>query len=400
MDARSASFPVGASATIAELEGPSPHALLDRLREQEPVSWLPVLGGWLVTRRALVLDVMRDADTFTVDDPRFSTAQVVGPSMLSLDGAEHARHRAPFARPFRLEAVRERFGTVVEELCDGLLDRIADREGADLRTTLSGPLSVATMAVALGLDDLPPEVPLEWYRAIVAEVTDISAGRHPSGEGEASFGELERALMPVLDREPGSSLLAGAARGPDGLAPREVVANAAVLLFGGIETTDGMIANALQHVLSNDDAVAALRAEPSRAADAVEESLRLEPAAAVLDRYTTEETELDGVRLGERELVRVSLSAANRDPEVFAEPHRFALERPDARLHTTFAQGPHVCLGMHLARLEARVALTRVLDRLPDVQLDPDHESAPEGLVFRKPPELHVRWRPGSPVIP
>ena len=89
VDARSAAFPVGASATIAELEGPEPHELLDRLREREPVSWLPVLDGWLVTRRDLALAVMRNAETFTVDDPRFSTAQVVGPSMLSLDGAEH-----------------------------------------------------------------------------------------------------------------------------------------------------------------------------------------------------------------------------------------------------------------------------------------------------------------------
>ena len=399
VDARSASFPVGASATIAELEGADPTPLLDRLREREPVSWLPVLEGWLVTRRDLALSVMRDAQTFTVDDPRFSTAQVVGPSMLSLDGVPHERHRAPFARPFRLGAVNERFTAFVEEECERLLDRVAARGEADLRVALTGPLSVAAMAAALGLDELPAAVPLGWYRAIVAAVTDITAGRVPSAEGATAFDELGRALDPVLEREPATTLLGASARGAGALVRDEVVSNAAVLLFGGIETTDGMIANAFRHVLSSDEARVALTRRPALAADAIEESLRLEPAAAVVDRYSTRDVELGGARIGRRELVRISLSAANRDPSVFDDPHRFDLLRSNAKLHAAFAHGPHVCLGMHLARLEARVALVRVLERLPGLRLDPDGDSAPTGLVFRKPAELRVRWSP-STVVP
>src|SRR5919107_6421114 len=107
-----AAFPIGAAATLAELET-DPHPLLARLREHEPVSWLPALDGWLVTRRDLAMQVMGDAATFTVDDPRFSTGQVVGSSMLTLDGEEHRRHREPFAHPFRLAAVRARFTELV-----------------------------------------------------------------------------------------------------------------------------------------------------------------------------------------------------------------------------------------------------------------------------------------------
>ena len=399
MDARSASFPIGASATLAELEGTDPHALLDRLREREPVSWLPALDGWLVTRRDLALAVMRDAETFTVDDPRFSTAQVVGPSMLSLDGAEHERHRAPFSRAFRLGPVNERFTELVEAECDRLLDRIAAWGAADLRTELSGPLSVAAMAAALGLDDLPADVPLAWYGAIVGAVTDITAGREPSPEGADAFAALGRALEPVLEREPAATLLGAAARGAGALDRGEVVSNAAVLLFGGIETTDGMIANALWHVLSSDLAPAELAERPALAANVVEESLRLEPAAAVVDRYATRDVELGGATIGRRELVRVSLSAANRDPSVFVEPHRFVPDRENARLQAAFAHGPHVCLGMHLARLEARVALVRAVERLPGLRLDPDRDGTPTGLVFRKPAELRVLWSP-SAVVP
>ena len=312
--------------------------------------------------------------------------------MLSLDGAEHERHRAPFSRAFRLGPVHERFTELVEAECDRLLDRIAAWGAADLRTELSGPLSVAAMAAALGLDDLPADVPLAWYGAIVGAVTDITAGREPSPEGADAFAALGRALEPVLEREPAATLLGAAARGAGALDRGEVVSNAAVLLFGGIETTDGMIANALCHVLSSDLAPAELAERPALAANVVEESLRLEPAAAVVDRYATRDVELGGATIGRRELVRVSLSAANRDPSVFAEPHRFVPDRENARLQAAFAHGPHVCLGMHLARLEARVALVRAVERLPGLRLDPDGDGAPTGLVFRKPAELRVLW--------
>lgn len=115
-----ASFPLGAGTTLAELTH-DPHSRLARLRESEPVSWLPELDGWLVTRRDLALSVMRDAATFTVDDPRFSTAQVVGPSMLSLDGERHARHREPFTAPFRPREVRDGFASFIERETDRLV---------------------------------------------------------------------------------------------------------------------------------------------------------------------------------------------------------------------------------------------------------------------------------------
>src|SRR6476620_4214990 len=115
-----------------------PHPVLARLRASEPVAPVPALGGWLVTRRDLALAVMRDPAGFTVDDPRFTTARVVGPSMLSTDGAEHARHRGPFAAPFRLDAVRARFTAVVAEETDRLLDELAPHGQGDLRRGFAG----------------------------------------------------------------------------------------------------------------------------------------------------------------------------------------------------------------------------------------------------------------------
>jgi cytochrome P450 len=178
----------------------------------------------------------------------------------------------------------------------------------------------------------------------------------------------------------------------EALGREPALSNAGVLLFGGIETTEGMIANALVHLLSHPDQLALVGAEPALLANALEESLRLEPAAAAVDRYATAETELAGTRIARGDLVRVSISAANRDPAVFADPDRFDVRRPNARRHIAFAHGPHVCLGMHLARLEALVALERLFARLPGLQLD-GPPPRPRGLIFRKPPAVPARWR-------
>jgi cytochrome P450 len=380
-------FPIGAAATLEELER-DPHPVLARLRAHEPVSWLPVLDGWLVTRRDLAMQVMRDADTFTVDDARFSTGQVVGPSMLTLDGEEHRHHREPFAGPFRLGAVRARFAELVPQETDRLIDAIEPAGEADLRRTLSGPLAAVVVTRALGFDGADVDAVLGWYEAIVRAVTEITAGGPLRDEGRAAYAALSEAIGPSLDR--GDSLLAAAAGEAGGLARERVISNAAVMLFGGIETTDGMIANAAAHLLSHPDQLDRVRADPALLPPAIEESLRLEPAAAVIDRYATTDAELAGAPIRRGDLVRISIAGANRDPATFPDPDRFDVRRENAQRHLAFAHGPHVCIGMHLARLEAHTAVERLLTRLPGLRLE--RPAAPRGLVFRKPPALEVAW--------
>jgi cytochrome P450 len=388
---RGTSFPLGAAASLEELEL-DPHPLLARLREREPVSWLPALGGWLVTRRDLALRAMRDPATLTVDDPRFSTGQVVGPSMLTLDGAEHGRHRDPFARPFRLDAVRGRFTGPVEAETERLIDAI-ERDGrAELRRGLAGPLAATVVAQALGLEGTETARIRGWYEAIVEAVTGVAAGDPVTPAGREAFAALRASVEPLLERDSGGSLLAGAASQAGGLTSAEVVSNAAVLMFGGIETTEGMIANAVLHLLAHPEQRALVEGDRKLLSNAVEESLRLEPAAAVIDRYATADIRLGDASIHRGELVTISIAGANRDPEFFPDPDRFDVRRENAGNQIAFAAGPHVCLGMHLARLEARTAIGRLLDRLPRLRLDRAHPTAPRGLVFRKPPALHVVW--------
>lgn len=397
--------------TLADLEG-DPHRVLAQLRAAAPAAWVPVLGTWLVTGYDLAVAVLRDARTFTVDDPRFSTAQVVGPSMLSLDGAPHAHHRGPFNRPFRHDEVHARLAAFTRAETGRLVSAIEPLGAAELRRAVAGPLAAAVMAEVLGLGQVDPATILTWYDGIVAAVqaegaaadrgalADTGAGTEAdtgadgvtsvAAGGTAAFGELAASLREVIAR--GDSLLAEVT-GP--LAEQEAISNAAVLMFGGIETTEGMIANALLHLLSSPAQLALVLADPGLVPAAVEESLRLEPAAAVVDRYATVGTRLGGATIQAGDQVTVSITGANRDPAVFADPDVFDLRRANAGRHLAFAHGPHFCLGAHLARLEAQVAVGTLLARLPRLRLDPGYPSAPRGLVFRKPPALRVRWDTG-----
>jgi cytochrome P450 len=380
--------------TLADLEG-DPHRVLAQLRAAAPAAWVPVLGAWLVTGYDLAVAVLRDARTFTVDDPRFSTAQVVGPSMLSLDGAPHARHRGPFNRPFRHDEVHARMAAFTRAETGRLVTAIEPLGAAELRRAVAGPLAAAVMAEVLGLGQADPATILTWYDGIVAAVqAEGAAGAggatSVAARGTAAFGELAASLREVIAR--GDSLLAEVT-GP--LAEQEAISNAAVLMFGGIETTEGMIANALLHLLSSPAQLALVLADPGLVPAAVEESLRLEPAAAVVDRYATVGTRLGDAAIQAGDQVTVSITGANRDPAVFADPDVFDVRRANAGRHLAFAHGPHFCLGAHLARLEAQVAVGTLLARLPRLRLDPGYPSAPRGLVFRKPPALRARWDTG-----
>lgn len=374
--------------TLAQLEH-DPHAVLHRLRAESPAIWVPAICGWLVTSRRLAVQVMRDPETFTVDDPRFSTGQVVGPSMLSTDGAIHDRHRAPFVEPYAARRVEDDLGPWVDGEVRRLLSELGPMGHGELRSTVAAPLAVATIIHSLGLVDVEPDAVLDWYSAIVETVQAIATGITDTSVGTRAFAELSAAVSHTIASE-GGSLLADAALA--GLSTAEVGSNAAVIMFGAIETSESATANALLHLLSHPDQLALVRSDRSLLPNAVEESFRLEPAAASVDRYATRSVVLGGAKIAKGDYVSVSLAGANRDPEVFAEPDRFNTARPDVRQHTTFAYGPHACLGIHLARLETVTAVSAVLDLLPGVELDSERTVGPRGLVFRKPVAVYARW--------
>jgi cytochrome P450 len=379
------------SPSLAELSA-DPHPHLAALRAAGPVGWVESLGGWMVVGHAAAVAVMRDADTFTVDDPRFTTSRVIGPSMLSTDGPEHARLRQPFVAPFSPRASRAYFSGFVREESARLIGDLRPRGAAELRTGLAGPLAASSMRLALGLERIPVAELLGWYRAIVQAVADVTAGQPLPESGREAYRALGSAVTQTLASASGETFLGGVLSGAQALDQAEMLSNTAVLLFGGIETTEGMIATLAHHVLTEPGVLDEVRDNPGLLDAAIEESLRLEPAAAVVDRYATRDVWIGEAEIRKGDLVVVSLAGANRDPSVFTDPDRFDLHRAGLKRQLAFAQGPHVCVGLHLARFETRCALEGLLG-LPGLEHDRERSSAPAGLVFRKPGSVQARWR-------
>ena len=384
---RQSRFPIGAGITLDQLEtGPHPH--LARLRADEPVSWVPVFDGWMVTGRDEAIEAMRDWETYTVDDPRFSTGQVVGPSMLSLDGPEHTRHRKPFVDPFRADPVRERLKQSIIARARNLIDGFKTAGHAELGSQLSGPLAVGVMSDLLGLEGVDPDSLLDWYDDIVAAVDAVTAGEDVPAAGVAAYQALKDAVESAMAGEALPLLI----RRQGDLNTDEIVSNIAILLFGGIVTTEGTTSTLLHQLMLNPDQLEQVRQDRSLIRNAVEETLRYEPAAAAIDRYATRDTRLGDVLIEAGDLVRISLAAPNRDPEVFSDPDRFDITRANAGQHLGFARGPHACLGIHLARMETAIAVEIILDELPTMRLDPEMTLGASGLIFRGPRAVAARW--------
>ena len=353
-----------------------PHTVHRELSSQGPVVWVDAIGGWLVLGRSEALAAMRNAADFTVDDPRFTTAQIIGPSMLSTDGVEHQRMRMPFVGDYARPKVAE-LTTEIRAIATELIGQFKGDE-VELRSSYAAPLAAATIRAALGLREIAVADMLGWYGAIVDAVQGLGRGHSPGPEAAAAVAQL------------GSTVLTAAGDDTRGLDPAEFVSNVAVILFGAIETSEAATANALWFLLTNPEALADVVANQDLVANAVGESMRLEPGAAVIDRYTTRAVELGGCQMKKGDYVSISLSAANRDPLVFDQPDLFDINRSNQASQLTFAQGPHACLGIHLAKAETVIAVQELLRAWPTISLGAN-STAPSGLIFRKPHRLNAR---------
>lgn len=365
----------------------NPHQTLAAAREIGPIVWVPVLDAWIVTDRSTAIAVMRDPERFTVNDPRFSTSQVLGPSMLSTDGDEHRRHRGPFVDWFASRSELAALTDWMNVEAVRLVEAIKGDGHGELRTAIAAPLAANTLARLLGLDPPGAEQLLTWYREIVAAVQAITAGEPVSDAATRAYGELRDAILVATDAGRAASLTAAQQM----LGDDDLAANAAVILFGGIETSEGATANAFWHLLTSPELHAAVMGDPDLVPAFVEESLRLEPAATNVDRYATTDVTIGDTTIPAGSYVIVSLAAANRDPRAFPEPDTIRLDRPNPRQHTTFALGPHACLGIHIARAQTIAAVDAVIRGLPDLAIGRD-AVGPRGLVFRKPIAVTAAW--------
>jgi cytochrome P450 len=245
------------------------------------------------------------------------------------------------------------------------------------------------------MEGIGAEEVVGWYEAIVAAVDSVTVGSGVTEEGAEAFAELSNAVLASLDTSP----LLVAVRSDGSLTPQEISTNEAVLLYGGNVTGDGTNSLVIKHLLENDGLLQWAIDTPDLIGAVIDESLRFEPAAAAVDRYATRSSTIGGQEITRGDLVRVSLTAANRDPTMFPEPNVFDVDRANRAKHLTFARGPHSCLGIHLARAEASSVLGALVEGLHRPVLASDPATNPVGLVFRAPERVPVTWEPSKTAV-
>jgi len=396
---RRALFPIGASLTLAELEEhASGIAILRRLREEEPVSWFEELAAWLVTPRPLVQLVLSSHDRFTVEAEHNLVSLVLGDHMLSRDGEAHRLQRAPYNPPLRLSPVRENYTGLIEELAGSLLAGLEQAGSAELRSAYANPLAVSVAGRALGLRIEDIARVAEIYDGFAAKMVtyDDPDVRATTAPARAELDALIRENIARIRRQPDTSIVSGVVHAPDPSLRRdedEIVANVRVLMFGAIETVTSTILSTTWALVTHPDQLAEAMADPVLFAAAVNEALRWVPPVGFSERWAAHDTELAGVAIRRGEMILPSITSANRDPEVYPDPDRYDLRRPNAIHHDAFSRGAHHCIGTNVANLESRIAVQRLFERFPGLALDTAHRSSPRGFGFRSPPRLQVICR-------
>jgi cytochrome P450 len=346
-----------------------------------------------VTSDELAQQVLTDNERFSSAVYATTIGHVMGPSILEMDPPEHLRHRALVARAFRARVLDQWSDTIIGATISELIDAFALEGHADLIPQLTFPFPVRVIARILGLPESDWPRFLRLSTELIAVMRNRDRAVAASRELRGYFAEI------IADRRRNTrddlvSQLIEAEIDGRRLSDDEIYPFLLLLLPAGAETTYRSSSNLLFGLLAQPDLLDTVRTDRDLVPQAIEEALRWETPLLTVARTATRDVELGGVRIPSGGFVAVSLGAANRDPGRYPDPDAFDIFREDKQ-HVSFGDGAHKCLGMHLARLEMRILLSTVLDRLPGLRLDPGAEDPHiHGLLFRSPPNLPVRFDP------
>jgi cytochrome P450 len=350
------------------------------------VQWNDSLGGWVVTRHATCLDVLKDprmrADRLSAflrsrparDQGRLQPlAERLRHWMLLLDAPDHPRVRGAMNRAFTpqaTEALRPRITALVDEL----LAAQEGRDGFDVIADFAYPLPATIIAELMGVPAEDRDEFKAWSDDIAAFVGTFNTDPATVEKAQASLLGMESYFTDLLAQKrerPAKDLLSDLVRIADEgarLSGPELFANGGFLLFAGHETTTNLLGNGLLALLNSPTEMHRLRGHPQLLPTAIEEFLRYDPPVDRISRIAADAMQIDGQRIEKGDRVIALTAAANRDPQEFRDPDRLDVARTPNR-HLAFGQGPHFCIGAPLARLEGQIAFRRLLDTFPSMAL-------------------------------
>ena len=393
-------FPIGASIELDELSH-DPFPIYAQLRELEPVSFVPALNMYFVTRYDDVRKVMEDDEHYVVGTEASVVYDIFGKHMMTVEDPLHAHYKGVHQGFFLPPTIRASLEDRIREHADKLIDSFPESGEVELRNVFASRLPILTMLSLFGLDLNEEQLLRELYDDFEVALSNFTWDEEIRERGKRAahrFHELVQSYLDAMRADPGArppgSMLAGLlqSEGGQGLSDEEIRHNAIIIFFGGISTVEALIMNTLYALSNYPEQLRRVRSDATLITKAVNETVRWLGPVQSATRHVARDVELRGHAFREGDTVNCMLGAANRDPAVFPDPDIFDLDRKNAGRHVGFATGPHHCLGSHMARAEARIALEQLFDRLPDLRLDLGRVDGPAGYEFRQPKSAVAVW--------
>ena len=364
-----------------------PYPIYQRFLEEGPihyVDWGP--GMWAVFRYADCSFILKDSRLSAKRSAALllalpaekraefaELARMLGLWMLFIDAPEHSRLRKLMNKGFS-PAVAESLRPQIEAIVDRMLEPLRRASEAELMHEIAHPLPVRVIAEMLGLSGSGQDRLVQWSDAIATFIGNphrTLEQTHRAQLAIVALTEFFRGAVAERRRRRGGdliSLLLDIEEDGEVLTEEELYAQCVMLLFGGHETTRNLIGNGMHALLQHPEELSRLRDQPEMIRSAVEELLRYESPVQYAGRILKDDMELCGAPLHQGDVIAFMLGAANRDPQQFEDPCRLNLTRLN-NAHLAFGAGPHFCIGNQLARLEGQVAILRLVQEFPRMQL-------------------------------
>jgi cytochrome P450 len=391
---------------LAYEQAVDPEPWLARARAEAPVFYIPEIDHWAVTRRRDVDAVLRDTERFSSADvvhlpPLPAEAKALMPNGYPLETApatidppRHTRLRKLAAKGFTPRAAKAH-ERATRELADRLIDGFLDDGAGDLATSYCQQIPIRVISMILGIEIADAQMLHRW----VLDGVELHGG-DPDAEPERVIelartqGEFDRYVQDLIERrrgDPGeaddfvTSLLEAGAEDEAPLKEREIVGIVANAISAGADTAATTMAQCLHELLGDRDLWQRVVADPTLVEPAIEETLRIRPPFRALPRTATRDVELGGVTIPAGARVLAYVCTAHRDEEATDRAGEFDIDRPEIKSHLGFGRWAHFCLGAPLARMEMRIGIERLVDRLPSLRLAEEAE---------------LRYQPGLVVVP
>lgn len=381
---------LGDNITLADLDR-DPDPILARLRQEEPVAWVPSLDMWLVTRWDDVAHMEAHPDLFTAATEPSFLARALGSNMLTCDPPEHTRLQQIMQPPFQAGGRSGSFAA--EELpaiADRLLDDIAltgEPAGFDIMSGYADVLSAGALATVLGLDQHGYDQMWAWCEGLCADIANFENDPELAAIGERTKAELGAAIEESLAAPSATSAIGWFVQ--HGATPTEVVNNVRLMISGGINEPRDGIGLVAWVLLTRPDLREQCLTEARAMRRLIEEVFRVYSPVGTVTRQATQDLELAGVSIAKGQLVSGVLRSINLDEDHWEAPAEIRLDRREGS-HAAFALGAHRCLGEWLGRQEVRVGVERLFARYPDLRLDPECDVELHGFEFRGPKAVRV----------